>query len=111
LGVVIGSLVSLGMKDAWIAASAQGRASAAEAGTTLPVRMRGTQPGHEHGPDEDRDQGLNGDIAKPLSMKSMLKHVSAQKGRLVGPAVFAPVVVKTQFRKTASRIRILQRFV
>jgi hypothetical protein len=101
------------MKDAWIAASAQGRASAAEAGTTLPVRMRGTQPGHEQGPHEDRDQGLNqthGEIAEPLSMKPMLKHVSAQKARLVCPAVFAPIVVKAQFRKTASRIRILQRF-
>jgi hypothetical protein len=84
LCVVIGSLVSLAMNDAWIAASAQGPASAAEAGTTLPVRMRGTQPGHEQGPYEDRDQGLNyghGQIAKPLSMKPMLKHVCAQKPR------------------------------
>jgi len=59
LGVLIGLLVSLAMNDAWIAASAQGRASVAEAGTTLPVRMRGTQPGHEQGPYENHDQGLN----------------------------------------------------
>jgi len=83
----IGRLVSLRTGDAWIATSAQGPALPAQVGTSSPVWMRGTQPDHEQCPDEDRDQGFNeahGEIADPLSMKSMLKHVTAQKGRLVG---------------------------